>query len=123
VEAVDLERWVEAYERAWRAPGTDGLGDLFAPGATYSMHPFAEPVAGLSAIRLLWDEERSPGERFTMEWRVVAVDDGVGVVWLEVHYAAPRDELFRDLWVLRFDDDGRCTAFEEWPFAPGGRVG
>jgi hypothetical protein len=24
-----------------------------------------------------------------------------------------------DLWVLRFDDAGRCTAFEEWPFAPG----
>ena len=25
---------------------------------------------------------------------------------------------WRDLWVLRFDDDGRCLAFEEWPFAP-----
>jgi hypothetical protein len=25
---------------------------------------------------------------------------------------------WRDLWVLRFDADGRCTAFEEWPFVP-----
>ena len=120
---MDLRRWVEAYERAWRAPGTGGLDDLFADDATYSMHPFAEPVAGLEAIRLLWDEERSPDERFTMDWRVVAFDDGVGVVWLEVHYTAPKDQLFRDLWILRFGDDGRCTAFEEWPFAPGRAVG
>ena len=120
---MDLQRWVEAYERAWRAPGTEGLDDLFAADATYSMHPFAEPVAGLQAIRLLWDEERTPDERFTMEWRIVAIDDGVGVVWLEVHYTAPRDRLFRDLWIVRFGDDGRCSAFEEWPFAPGRPIG
>ena len=34
---------------------------------------------------------------------------------VEVVYAHER---WRDLWVLRFDDDGRCRAFEEWPFAP-----
>jgi hypothetical protein len=32
-------------------------------------------------------------------------------------------ERWRDLWVIRFDDDGRCVAFEEWPFAPRQRDG
>lgn len=123
MDTGDIQRWVEAYERAWRARGTEGLGDLFADDATYSMHPFAEPVAGLEAIRRLWDDERTPDERFTMEWRVVAAEDGVGVVWLEVHYAAPSDRLFLDLWIVQLGDDGRCRAFEEWPFAPGRSVG
>jgi hypothetical protein len=26
---------------------------------------------------------------------------------------------YRDLWIMRFDDDGRCCAYEEWPFWPG----
>ena len=32
-------------------------------------------------------------------------------------------ECWRDLWVIRFDDDGRCVAFEGWPFAPRQRDG
>jgi hypothetical protein len=32
-------------------------------------------------------------------------------------------ERWRDLWVIRFGDDGRCVAFEEWPFAPPQRDG
>ena len=30
---------------------------------------------------------------------------------------------WRDLWVLRFGDDGRVAEFEEWPFAPEQRDG
>ena len=123
MERADLERWMGAYERAWLAPGTDAVASLFADDATYSMHPFAEPVAGIAAIRRLWDEERPAGERFTMEWRIVAVEGEVGVVRLEVHYLAPEVEIFRDLWIVRLGEDGRCRAFEEWPFAPGRRLG
>jgi hypothetical protein len=25
---------------------------------------------------------------------------------------------YRDLWVVRLDQAGRCTHFEEWPFWP-----
>jgi hypothetical protein len=123
MDRAQLARWIAAYERAWRAPGTEGLDELFAEDATYSMHPFDEPVRGLGAIRRLWDEERPEGERFTMEWGIVAVEGDLGVVRLEVHYLEPDDQLFRDLWVVRLDEDGRCRAFEEWPFAPGRRVG
>lgn len=47
---------------------------------------------------------------------IVAVEGSVAVVRAEVAYA--RGEIWRDLWVLEFDEDGRCRAFEEWPFAP-----
>ena len=36
-----------AYERLWRTAGTDGLSELFADDAVYSMAPYEEPVQGL----------------------------------------------------------------------------
>lgn len=32
--------------------------------------------------------------------------------------AYARGERYRDLWIVRFDEDGRCREFEEWPFWP-----
>ena len=29
MDRADLSRWIEAYERAWRTPGTDALQGLF----------------------------------------------------------------------------------------------
>ena len=113
----DVRRWLTAYERAWRSPGTDGLGELFTDDATYLPSPWKEPVRGLAEIARFWEAGREgPDEEFTMSADVVAVDRDVAVVRAEVDYA--RDTTWRDLWVLRLDDDGRCSAFEEWPFSP-----
>lgn len=116
-DETTVEAWVRAYERAWRTAGTDQLDRLFTIDATYQMSPFQEPHLGLDAIRVLWDAERSgPDERFEMDFHIVAVDDPHAVVRLEVRYGDPRPQQFRDLWILKFDRDGRCQAFEEWPF-------
>ncbi len=118
MDRADLERWVSNYERAWRTEGTDLLADLFAEDATYLMAPFQEPHRGLDAIRALWDAEREgPDEEFEMDSEIVAVDGDVGVVRVEVRYGRPQRAHFRDLWIVRFDDAGRCVEFEEWPFA------
>lgn len=113
-----IEQWVEGYERAWRAPGTDALAALFAEDAIYSTGPFHPPYIGLAAIRRMWEDEREPDEQFALVWDVVAVEGAVGVIRLEVAYRAPRAQRYRDLWIVRLDDDGRCTRFEEWPFWP-----
>jgi ketosteroid isomerase-like protein len=118
VDRRALETWVELYERAWRSSGTALLAELFAPDATYSTAPFKEPHVGLAAIERLWDAEREgPDEAFTLATEIVAVEGDTGVVRAEVHYAQPPRH-YRDLWIVRFDDDGRCAAFEEWPFWP-----
>ena len=36
-----------------------------------------------------------------------------------VSYGEPVTQEYRDLWVLRFADDGRVAAYEEWPYWPG----
>jgi hypothetical protein len=118
VDHSDVERWLESYERAWRAPGTEALAELFSPAATYSPSPWARAVEGLADIARFWEDERTgPDEQFAMTHEVVAVDGSTAVVRVSVDYAT--DSRWRDPWVIRFDADGRCSAFEEWPFAPG----
>jgi ketosteroid isomerase-like protein len=123
VDQAQLADWVERYERAWRAPGTAALDELFTSEASYSTAPYEEPHRGLDAIRAMWEAERNPGEEFSMDAEIVAVDGDVGVVRLQVTYRKPRNQQYRDLWVIRLDGDGRCTAFEEWPFWPPGSGG
>jgi len=114
-----VERWVDRYERLWRTPETDRLVDLFQPGATYLPSPWARPMDGLDEIARFWESGRdSADEEFTMSSKVVALDGDVAVVRVSVEYAEPGAGRWRDLWVLRFAQDGRCSSFEEWPFAP-----
>jgi len=116
----DVMRWLDGYERAWRTAGTAALEQLFDPEATYQPSPYEEPLRGLGAIAEMWEAEREgPDEAFTMDARLVAVDGDTAVARIEVAYSGPPRLDYRDLWIMRFADDGRCIAFEEWPFWPG----
>ena len=122
MDRAGLERWVAAYERLWRTPGTDALGELFAEDATYSTAPYEAPDRGLSAIADFWERSRDgPDEDFTTAAEVVAVETGTGVVRVDVRYGVDPPQEYRDLWVVRLAGNGRCTHFEEWPFAPPGQ--
>jgi ketosteroid isomerase-like protein len=119
-----VEQWVERYERLWRTPGTDGLADLFHPDATYVPSPWAQPVTGLGEIAKFWDDERDGAdEEFTLSSEVVAAGGDAAVVRVSVDYGDREAGRWRDLWVIRLTPDGRCSWFEEWPFAPDQRDG
>ncbi|MFG2099247.1 hypothetical protein ACGFJ5_01450 [Micromonospora echinaurantiaca] len=67
----------------------------------------------------MWEAERAgPDEVFRMTSEIVAVDGDTAVVRLEVRYGDPVHQEYRDLWIMRFAEDGRCGSFEEWPFWP-----
>jgi ketosteroid isomerase-like protein len=114
-----VNRWVEAYEAAWRAPGTGALAGIFAPGAVYRQGPYDEPVSGLPAIARMWEAQRDgPGEVFELSSDIVAAEGDTAVVRAEVRYGNPVTEEWRDLWIIRLAPDGLCASFEEWPLAP-----
>jgi hypothetical protein len=120
VQPERLAGWIERYKRAWRTPGTGALEDLLTDDASYSPAPFEEPLRGRTAIAGFWEASREgPDETFEMTWQPVALEGSVGVARVEVRYAGPPRRVYRDIWIVELDDDGRCVAFEEWPFFPG----
>ena len=118
-DRATVSRWLAGYEAAWRSPGTEDLAGLFTADATYLQSPYHQPLAGLDAIRRMWEAEREgPDEVFTLATEILAVDGPLAVVRAEVGYGDPLVQEYRDLWVIRFACDGRSTWFEEWPFWP-----
>jgi len=109
---------MEAYILAWKTPGTDTLNELFAEDATYQTSPFKPALKGLAALAEFWEKGReSAMEKFIIQHECVAVEGNTAVVRVDVHYADP-PEHWKDLWIVTLDNQGRCLAFEEWPFHP-----
>jgi hypothetical protein len=76
-------------------------------------------VVGLPQIARMWEAERDgPDEVFRMSSEVVAVDGDTAVARAQVWYGEPVTDEWRDLWIMRFESDGRCRYFEEWPIPP-----
>jgi ketosteroid isomerase-like protein len=117
--SVRFTAWIEAYEKAWRTAGTGALTGLFTEDASYRAGPFERTAVGLEAIAEFWEAEREgPDEEFTLNAGLVAAQGDTGVARVEVVYAGSRQRTYRDLWVITLAGDGRCRAFEEWPFYP-----
>lgn len=119
VDRTQATGWLEAYEQAWRTPGTEVLATIFSEEASYLQGPYRTPIIGLPAIARMWEDERNgPDEVFQMASEVVAVEGDTAVARVEVRYGDPVDQEYRDVWIIRFAEDGRCRSFEEWPFWP-----
>jgi hypothetical protein len=119
MDRARVERWVDGYVQAWRTSGTTALTGLFSADVSYLASPWSEPITGVDALARFWDAERDgPDEGFTFSNEIIALDGRTAVVRVAVDYEDVRAGRWRDLWVIRFDRDGRCDAFEEWPFAP-----
>ena len=117
MDVASLQSWIDGYERAWRSAGTEALADLFSADVRYWASPWDEPMRGVAELDTFWEAERDgPDETFEMASTIVAVDGPVGVVRVEVNYGDGTRWL--DLWIVRFDEDGRCRHFEEWPIGP-----
>jgi hypothetical protein len=117
VSRADVMRWVADYERAWRDEDAEAVGRLFIEDAAYRASPYDPSEVGHDAIKAFWLDDA--GRTFSMDAEVVAVDDSVAVVRVDVTYRSPRVQDYRDLWILRFSGDGRVSDFEEWAYWPG----
>jgi ketosteroid isomerase-like protein len=111
-----VKAWVSEYERGWREDDLSAVRKLFTEDARYARSPYDDALLGHEAIEGFWLDD--PGTEFTMTSEPVAVEGDSAVVRVEVQYTAPRRREYRELWVLRFADDGRVADFEEWTYWP-----
>ena len=113
IDQKGVEAWVEAYIYAWKRNDPHIIGQLFAEDGVYYTGPFDEPWSGREAIVAGWLNRRDEPGTFNFRYQVLAVTDDLGVVRGWAEYIEPKRE-YSNLWVIRFDSQGRCTEFTEW---------
>jgi hypothetical protein len=108
-----VTRWVDGYRKAWTSNDPADIGALFSDDAAYFTEPFRAPRRGRQAIVEDWLARRDePGETEFSWWPLVVAPE-VAVVQGETRYRTP-PRTYSNLWVIRLDDEGRCTEFTEW---------
>ena len=119
--------WLKAYVSAWETYAPEAIGELFSDDATYSYHPYDEPVVGRQAIVASWMKDLDAPGTFEAHYEPIAVDGNVAVVNGRSRYFkdSSRGELTKEwdnVFVIEFDKDGRCRSFREWWVARRGQA-
>jgi ketosteroid isomerase-like protein len=115
VNREDVMAWVAEYEQAWRTNDVGAVRKLFTEDARYARSAYDDGLHGHAEIEEFWPDDTE----FTVTSEPIAVEGDIAVVRLEVHYLGDKPHEYRDLWLLRFAEDGRVADFEEWAHWPG----
>ena len=107
-----IQDWLDAYVAAWRSYDHAAIGALFRDDATYAYHPYDEPLRGRDAIVASWLEDPDEAGSWEARYAPLVIDGERAIATGETRYANGRT--FSNLFVMRFDDDGRCADFVEW---------
>ena len=108
-----VKMWVEHYITAWKTNAPEDIARLFSEDALYYTGPFAKPWRGQKKIVKAWLARKDEPQDWKFRYEVVTSDDACGVVRGWTKYKKPARE-YSNLWVIRFDDAGRCREFTEW---------
>jgi hypothetical protein len=119
VDEAAVARWLTDYITAWKSYDPAAIGVLFSEDAVYRWQPWAEgedAAHGREAIVTSWlDDQDAPGS-WEAEYRPWAVDGNRAVAVGVSRYLATADApeaVFHNVFLLRFDDDGRCAEFTD----------
>ncbi len=109
--------WLADYEQAWEKRDADAAAALFAEGAHYYETPYAEPFTGPDGVRAYWQKVTADQREVDFTWEIISEAPEATVA----HWTARFDLASQDItveldgvFVLRFDDQGRCTELREW---------
>jgi hypothetical protein len=112
----DVQRWLDAYVDAWRSYDPAAIAALFSDDASYAYQPYREPVRGRDAIVADWLESPDLAGSWDASYEAYAADGERAVAVGQSKYFenGMLASLYYNVWLLRFDADGRCTEFIEY---------
>lgn len=118
MDRTGFQQWLDQYVAAWRSNDRKAIENLFSDDARYYYGPYAQPVTGKAAIADSWLEEPDEPDSWTASYTPLAVDGDVFVATGESRYLEPdrstERTAYSNVYVCRFDAEGRCTEFREW---------
>jgi ketosteroid isomerase-like protein len=114
----ELQDWLDRYVDAWRDYDRDKIGALFSDDIEYRYHPYDEPRRGREAVVESWFEGEDEPGTWEAQYTPFAIEGDRAVATGRSSYRdEPEGEVKRtyfNCYVMRFDDEGRCTEFTEW---------
>jgi hypothetical protein len=118
-----LQVWLDKYVQAWRTYDQAQIGDLFSEDALYLYSPFDEqnPLRGREAIVADWLKAPDEAGSWEAHYAPIAVEGDVGVAQGRTRYFNTDGSIereFDNIFVLQFNEEGRCTRFTEWFMQP-----
>ncbi|GAA1941790.1 hypothetical protein GCM10009775_36940 [Microbacterium aoyamense] len=114
----NAQRFLDGYLEAWTTNDPDSIRALFAPDATYRGAPrHLPPFEGVDAIVAHWLEEQDAPGTWTYEGGVAQESGNAALIHGVTSYSdGPKSGVYDNTWLVRFDDDGRATEFQDWWF-------
>jgi ketosteroid isomerase-like protein len=126
MDRASAQTWLDAYISAWKSYDRTEIAALFSDDVVYRYHPYDEPVSGADAVVASWlgeDDEAGASTRdapgtYDAAYSPVAVDGDVVVATGTSTYRespdGPVTQVFDNCFVMRFDEQGRCSDFVEY---------
>lgn len=115
----DVQAWLDHYIEAWRGNRAELIEPLFSEDAVYRYRPYGgddSGSVGRDAIVRDWLDEPDPPDSWEAQYAPYAVEEDRAVATGISRYAAREDEpakVYHNVFLLRFDPDGRCSDFTE----------
>jgi ketosteroid isomerase-like protein len=117
VDTDAVAAWLDGYSRAWGSYDPEEIGALFSSDVVYFYDPFHEPVRGREAIVADWLKDRDEAGTYEGRYRPVLVAGDQAVARGYSRYFNTNGSVraeYDNLFLLRFDADGRCAEYREW---------
>jgi hypothetical protein len=110
--------WLDAYVKAWKSYNPEEIAVLFSEDAEYQYGPYHEPLMGRDAIVQSWLENRDAAGTYDAHYTPLVIEGNTAVTnGRSTYYGEDGKTFLREfdnIFVLSFDDEGRCTRFCEW---------
>jgi len=112
------ERFLDGYLDAWRTNDPDSIRALFAADATYrSSVRDLKPAVGVDEIIAEWEDGRDEPGTWSYSGAVDLQTETAAVIrGVTTYTEGPKAGTYENVWLLRFDEDGRAKEFQDWWF-------
>jgi ketosteroid isomerase-like protein len=113
-----FQAWLDRYLEAWQSYDATAIGDLFSENVEYRYHPWDDPVRGREAVVRDWVDNRDAEGSWRASYRAHSVDGDLAVATGTSDYLTDDrsavDRTYHNVFLCRFDTDGRCSSFTEY---------
>ncbi len=118
INQQSVQAWLDKYVQAWKSYDPQAIGDLYSEDAVNYYGAFDEPQRGRAAIVESWLKSPDAKGTYDASYHPIAIDGNLAITNGRSRYFEADGKTFRmefdNIFVLRFDDTGRCVEFREW---------